>query len=299
MEVSEVRVRLAERKQDRLRAFCSVTFDNAFVIRDVKVIQGEQGLFVAMPSRKLTDRCPSCRAKNQLRSRYCSDCGAKLTDHRAQLDDRGRPRLYVDIAHPVNAEARMHIEKAVLAAYQEELVRSHEPGYEALALYEGELEEPDEFDHHFEVDERRQEERRPEGRRESPPERPEPRPERQVLPHDRREPPQERREPLQERREPPQERREPPQERREPTPERRDAPHDRREPPQERREPAPERREAPHDRREPPQERREPTPDRREPPRTPPSSPAPKPPQTKRRFGEGILDDEGEGKSSG
>ena len=146
MEVTEVRVRLAERKQDRLRAFCSVTFDNAFVIRDVKVIQGDQGLFVAMPSRKLTDRCPSCRVKNQLRSRYCSDCGARLPDHRAQLDDRGRPRLYVDIAHPVNAEARSHIENAVLAAYQEELTRSHEPGYEPTPLYEGELEELEELE---------------------------------------------------------------------------------------------------------------------------------------------------------
>jgi stage V sporulation protein G len=191
MEVTEVRVRLAEGKQDRLRAFCSVTLDNAFVIRDVKVIQGEQGLFVAMPSRKLTDRCPSCRAKNQLRSRYCADCGAKLTNHRAQLDDRGRPRLYVDIAHPVNTEARTLVEKAVLAAYQEELARSGEPGYKPAPLYEGELEEPDEFDHHFEVDERRQEERR------------ELTPERREAPPERREPTQERREPAQERREPP------------------------------------------------------------------------------------------------
>lgn len=261
MEVTEVRVRLAERKQDRLRAFCSVTFDNAFVIRDVKVIQGDQGLFVAMPSRKLADRCPSCRAKNQMRSRYCSDCGARLTNHRAQLDDRGRPRLYVDIAHPVNAEARTHIEKAVLAAYQEELSRSHEPGYEPLALYEGELEEPDEFDHHFEVDgrhpdERRHEERHPEGRREPPPERPEPRPERQ----------------------------EPPRERREPTPERREQPHERREPAPERPEPAPERREPP---------RAEPSR-----PATRPSPPPAQPPGTRRRFGEGIFDDEGKEKPS-
>ena len=270
MEVTEVRVRLAERKQDRLRAFCSVTFDNAFVIRDVKVIQGDQGLFVAMPSRKLADRCPSCRAKNQLRSRYCSDCGARLTNHRAQLDDRGRPRLYVDIAHPVNAEARTHIEKAVLAAYQEELSRSREPGYEPLALYEGELEEPEELDHHFEVEERHPDERRPEERREPPPERPEPRPERQ----------------------------EPSQERREPTPERREQPHERREPRPERPEPAPERPEPTSERREPPHERREPPHERPEPPRTLPSPPPPKPPGTKRRFGEGILDDEGEGKPS-
>jgi stage V sporulation protein G len=196
MEITEVRVRLAERKQDRLRAFCSVTFDDAFVIRDVKVIQGDQGLFVAMPSRKLTDRCPSCRAKNQLRSRYCSDCGVKLPNNRAELDDRGRPRLYVDIAHPVNAEARTQIEKAVLAAYEEELVRSREPGYKPATVYEGELEEPEELDLHFGAEEQRPAERRE--------------------PHERREPTAERREPTAERRESTEERREPTAERREP-----------------------------------------------------------------------------------
>ena len=144
MEITEVRVRLAERKQDRLRAFCSVTFDDAFVIRDVKVIQGDQGLFVAMPSRKLTDRCPSCSTKNQLRSRYCSECGAKLAENRAELDDRGRPRLYVDIAHPVNTEAREKIEQAVLAAYHEEVRRSREPGYRPAPMGEEELEEAEE-----------------------------------------------------------------------------------------------------------------------------------------------------------
>lgn len=143
MEITEVRVRLAERKQDRLRAFCSVTFDDAFVIRDVKVIQGDQGLFVAMPSRKLTDRCPSCSTKNQLRARHCSECGAKLAENRAELDDRGRPRLYVDIAHPVNTEARERIEQAVLVAYKEELERAGEPEYRPEPTDEEALGEPE------------------------------------------------------------------------------------------------------------------------------------------------------------
>lgn len=143
MEITEVRVRLAERKQDRLRAFCSVTFDDAFVIRDVKVIQGDQGLFVAMPSRKLTDRCPSCSTKNQLRARHCSECGTKLAENRAELDDRGRPRLYVDIAHPVNTEARERIEQAVLVAYKEELERAGEPEYHPEPIDEEELGEPE------------------------------------------------------------------------------------------------------------------------------------------------------------
>ncbi len=143
MEITEVRVRLAERKQDRLRAFCSVTFDDAFVIRDVKVIQGDQGLFVAMPSRKLTDRCPSCSTKNQLRARHCSECGTKLAENRAELDDRGRPRLYVDIAHPVNTEARERIEQAVLVAYKEELERAGEPEYRPEPIDEEALGEPE------------------------------------------------------------------------------------------------------------------------------------------------------------
>ncbi len=141
MEITEVRVRLVERKQDRLRAFCTVTLDDEFVIRDVKVIHGDRGLFVAMPSRKLTDRCPACRSKNQLRARYCSECGHRLRENRAQLDERGRPRLYVDIAHPINTEARERLEQAVLAAFQEEERRSEEPGYRPPRLYEDEGEE--------------------------------------------------------------------------------------------------------------------------------------------------------------
>ncbi len=153
MEITEVRVRLAERKQDRLRAFCSVTFDDAFVIRDVKVIQGDKGLFVAMPSRKLTDRCPSCSTKNQLRSRHCSECGTKLAENRAELDDRGRPRLYVDIAHPVNTEARERIEQAVLVAYKEELERAGEPEYRPEPIGEEELGEPEELERFVDFEE--------------------------------------------------------------------------------------------------------------------------------------------------
>ena len=64
MQVSEVRVKLVPSNADRLKAFCSVTFDDCFVIRDLKVIEGANGLFVAMPSRKLTDHCPFCKSKD-------------------------------------------------------------------------------------------------------------------------------------------------------------------------------------------------------------------------------------------
>ncbi len=60
MNITEIRVKLVGGNAERLRAFCSMTLDGDFVIRDLKVIDGTNGPFVAMPSRKLTDRCPKC-----------------------------------------------------------------------------------------------------------------------------------------------------------------------------------------------------------------------------------------------
>ena len=54
MVITEVRIKLCEENNERLLAFCSVTFDNSFVVRDLKIIEGTKGMFVAMPSRKLT-----------------------------------------------------------------------------------------------------------------------------------------------------------------------------------------------------------------------------------------------------
>src|SRR4051812_8385209 len=75
--ITEVRIKLMEDNHERLQAFCSVTFDDSFVIRDLKIIEGTKGSFVAMPSRKLTDRCPGCGAKNHLRARFCNQCGGR------------------------------------------------------------------------------------------------------------------------------------------------------------------------------------------------------------------------------
>ncbi len=61
VEITEVRIKLMEESEDRLRAFCSITFDSCFVVRDLKIIEGTQGPFVAMPSRKLTNRCGTLR----------------------------------------------------------------------------------------------------------------------------------------------------------------------------------------------------------------------------------------------
>src|SRR5688572_7251854 len=118
-----------EDNNERLQAFCSVTFDDAFVIRDLKIIEGTKGSFVAMPSRKLTDRCPQCGTKNHLRARHCNHCGCRLNEERAIRDTDGRAKLHADIAHPINSACREIIQSAVLKSYQEEKERAKQPGY--------------------------------------------------------------------------------------------------------------------------------------------------------------------------
>lgn len=129
MEITEVRIKLMDDPHDRLQAFCSVTFDNCFVVRDLKIIQGTKGSFVAMPSRKLTDRCPKCHTKNHLRALSCNQCGVRLEEDRASKDTDGRARLYADIAHPINSVCREMIQQGVIQAFGEELIKSKQPGY--------------------------------------------------------------------------------------------------------------------------------------------------------------------------
>lgn len=83
MEITEIRVTL--RNEDKLKGFANVTFDHAFVIRGLKIIQGVDGFFVSMPSRKRPDGS------------------------------------HQDIAHPVNQEMRELLERRVLEAYEQEL----------------------------------------------------------------------------------------------------------------------------------------------------------------------------------
>lgn len=81
MEITDVRVRKVN-KEGKMKAVISVTFDNEFVVHDIKVIEREEGLFIAMPSRKTMD---------------------------------GEFR---DIAHPINAETRERIQASVLEKYE-------------------------------------------------------------------------------------------------------------------------------------------------------------------------------------
>jgi len=140
MEISEVRVKLVNNKDDRLKAFCSMTIDNQFVIRDIKVIEGIGGYFVAMPSRKMSDHCDRCGGKNHLRAKHCNNCGAQLSENRARKDAKGRMKLHADIAHPINAECRQRIQERIVAAFTEELEKSKQPGYKPV-----EMDEPDDY----------------------------------------------------------------------------------------------------------------------------------------------------------
>ncbi len=134
MKITEVRVKLMEDRRDKLQAFCSITIDDGFVIRDLKIIEGAKGAFVAMPSRKLTDRCPKCGGKNHLRANHCNDCGHRLEGDRADKDSHGRAKLHADIAHPINAGCRELVQRMVLEAFKAELERSKQPGYVAPKL---------------------------------------------------------------------------------------------------------------------------------------------------------------------
>jgi len=137
MEITEVRVKLIDSENDRLRAFCSMTIDNCFVVRDIKVIDGIDGLFAAMPSKKVSEHC-RCGAKNYLRANFCSNCGKKL--NKTHPEKKGKPRVspHSDIAHPINTECRDIIQQAVLEAYIAELEKSKQPDYAPPTVDTGE-----------------------------------------------------------------------------------------------------------------------------------------------------------------
>ena len=81
MQITDVKVRKVE-SENRMKAVASVTFDDAFVVHDIKVIEGQNGLFIAMPSRKTPDG------------------------------------EFKDIAHPINTDTREKIQSSILKAYE-------------------------------------------------------------------------------------------------------------------------------------------------------------------------------------
>jgi stage V sporulation protein G len=122
MEITEVRVSLSENASTRLKAYASVTFDRCFVVRNMKIIEGKNGLFVAMPSRKPKINCGTCQVKNDLGNRFCSQCGASLARQTTQIPGAGDLEApeglsHRDIVHPITAEFRQYLQKIVLDAY--------------------------------------------------------------------------------------------------------------------------------------------------------------------------------------
>ena len=85
MEITNVRVRVVEKENSKMRGFASVTIDDQFVVHDIRILEGENGLFLAMPSKQTA------------------------------------PGEYRDIAHPINQEARQVFTETILAEYEKEL----------------------------------------------------------------------------------------------------------------------------------------------------------------------------------
>ena len=117
--------------ETRLKAYATLTFDSCFVVRNIKIIEGKSGLFVAMPSHKPKMACGRCQFKNDLGGRYCCQCGSSLSrpiERAVTLS--GEPpeaQAHRDIAHPITAEFRQYLQQKVLAAYEAELARAGTP----------------------------------------------------------------------------------------------------------------------------------------------------------------------------
>ncbi|RKY32785.1 MAG: hypothetical protein DRP74_01680 [Candidatus Omnitrophota bacterium] len=125
MEITEVRVFLKDSPDKKLKAYVTVTFDNAFVVRNIKVIEGSNGLFIAMPSRKIKQPCPKCNFKNEARSKYCNQCGTQLpTTARLAGQEVNAQLEHKDIAHPITQSFREYLQKRVLEAYEQEKAKT-------------------------------------------------------------------------------------------------------------------------------------------------------------------------------
>ena len=158
MEITEVRVALRETQmrppsppvaapgigepragEKRLKAYATLTFDRCFVVRNVKVIEGKSGLFVAMPSHKPKVACARCQYKNDLGGRYCAQCGTAIPrtferpfgpapsgkpSYEGRVGEAADNPAHRDIAHPITVEFRQYLQDRVLAAYEAELAKA-------------------------------------------------------------------------------------------------------------------------------------------------------------------------------
>jgi len=123
MEITEVRIFQKEGANNKLKAYATITIDNAFVVRNIKIIEGKSGLFIAMPSRKIKESCPKCNHKNVVHSKFCNECGSQLpvsiqtAVSASEAEHDLRQSEHKDIAHPITVQAREYIQKKILDAY--------------------------------------------------------------------------------------------------------------------------------------------------------------------------------------
>jgi len=117
MDITEVKVRLMDSPKGKIRAFCSIVFDSAFVVNDVKVIEEARGLFVAMPHKEFSKHCVRCMVKNPIRANFCNRCGTRLPSGEPLVDVNGHVKRHRDIAHPINSEYEKLIQEEVIKAY--------------------------------------------------------------------------------------------------------------------------------------------------------------------------------------
>ncbi len=123
MEVTDVRIKILPRKKDKVKAVATITFDNCFVVRNVKLVEGNNGLFVAMPAEEVKRACPQCNSRIPSNSRFCPRCGAHLGDTPPNYRNTTR-----DLAHPINQEMREYITQKIISAYQEKLTQGETTG---------------------------------------------------------------------------------------------------------------------------------------------------------------------------
>jgi len=125
MEITEVRIFPREGLNNKLRAYATITIDNAFVVRNIKIIEGKENLFVAMPSRRMKDPCPKCNHKNEVKSKFCNECGGSIPVKNIEVATpnaihSARQSEHKDIAHPISVQCREYIQQKVLEAYEAE-----------------------------------------------------------------------------------------------------------------------------------------------------------------------------------
>ncbi|HPP66735.1 MAG TPA: septation protein SpoVG family protein [bacterium] len=119
MEITETRISPINKPNSRLRGYASVTFDNSFVIREIRIIEGKNGLFIAMPSRKMQRPCPKCNFKNPVTNKFCGQCGSEIKISEQKNSSPGSQQ-HKDLAHPINTQFRDYLQKKVLEAYDQQ-----------------------------------------------------------------------------------------------------------------------------------------------------------------------------------